>query len=94
MVYVLVRHKVEDYDKWRAAFYLHSGTRRNSGSQGARILRDAKDFNELMVLLEWNNLEQAHQFFQSEDLRKRMQEAGVVGQPDINFLEEVEFTSA
>jgi heme-degrading monooxygenase HmoA len=94
MAYVLVRHKVEDYDEWRAAFYQYSDTRRDSGSQGARIFRDAKDPNELVVLLEWNNLEQARQFFQSEDLRQRMQRARVVGQPDIDFLEEVEFTSA
>lgn len=30
----------------------------------------------------------------SEELRQRMQQSGVVGQPDIDFLEEVESTSA
>ncbi len=90
MVSVLVRHKVEDYDKWRAVFYQHGSTREASGSQGARIFRNAKDPNELVVLLEWDNLERARQFFQSEDLRQRMQRAGVAGQPDVEFLEEVE----
>ncbi len=91
---VLVRHKVEDYDKWRAVFYQHGSTREASGSQGARILRNAKDPNELVIMLEWDDLERARQFFQSEELRQRMQRAGVIGQPVVEFLEDVERSSA
>ena len=94
MASVLVRHKVEDYDKWRASFFQYGGTRQESGSQGVRVFRNTKDRNELLVLLEWDELERAHQFFQSEELRQRMQQAGVTEQPDIVFLEEVERTSA
>jgi heme-degrading monooxygenase HmoA len=90
MAFVLVRHKVEDYDKWRAVFYQHGSIRGASGSRGARIFRNARDPNELVILLEWDNLERARQFFQSEDWRQRMQRAGVAGQPDVEFLEEVE----
>jgi hypothetical protein len=43
-----------------------------------------------VILLEWDDLENARQFAQSEDLREIMQRYGVVGQPDIYFLEEVE----
>ena len=94
MASVLVRHKVEDYDKWRAAFFQYGGTRQESGSQGVRIFRNPKDRNDLVVLLEWDDLDRARQFFQSEELRRRMQQAGVTEQPDIEFLEEVECTSA
>jgi heme-degrading monooxygenase HmoA len=59
-----------------------------------RVFRNTKDRNELLVLLEWDELERAHKFFQSEELRQRMQQAGVTEQPDIVFLEEVERTSA
>jgi len=43
-----------------------------------------------VILIEWEDLENARMFAQSEDLRETMQRAGVTDQPDIYFLEEVE----
>ena len=48
------------------------------------------DPNETVILLEWDDLENARQFAQSKDLRETMQRVGVADQPDIFFLEEVE----
>ena len=90
MPYLLVRHKVEDYTKWKPAFDAHGTTRQASGSQGARLFRNAHDPNELVILFEWDDLEKAQQFAQSENLREAMQRAGVADQPDVYFLEEVE----
>jgi hypothetical protein len=42
----------------------------------------------LVILLEWDDLEKARQFAQSEDLRQTMQRAGVLDQPDVYFLNE------
>jgi hypothetical protein len=42
----------------------------------------------VVILLEWDDLEKARQFAQSEDLRQAMQRAGVVDQPDVYFLNE------
>ncbi len=41
------------------------------------------------MLFEWD-LEKARQFSQSEELRAKMQEAGVLGPPDFYFLEEIQ----
>jgi heme-degrading monooxygenase HmoA len=90
MPYMLVRHKVTDYVKWKLAFDAHSVTRQVNGSRGGQLFRNASDSNELVVLLEWDNLEKARQFAQSEDLREVMQRAGVVDQPDIYFLKDGE----
>ena len=90
MPYLLVRHKVADYAKWKPFFDQHGATRQASGSQGGRLLRNANDLNELVILFEWDDLEKARQFAQSNELREIMQRAGVVDQPDIYFLEEVE----
>jgi len=88
MAYVLVRHKVADYEKWKPVFDAHSATRKASGSKGGRLFRNASDENETVILLD--DLEKARQFVQSPDLREAMQRAGVVDQPTIIFLEEVE----
>ena len=90
MPYMLVRHKVEDYERWKPGFEEHGATRKESGSKGVRLFRNADDPNETVILLEWDDLENARQFAQSEDLRETMQRVGVADQPDIFFLEEVE----
>ena len=90
MPYMLVRHKVEDYEKWKPVFDGHQATRRESGGKGGFLFRNADDPNETIILLEWPDLEDARRFAQSEDLRETMQRAGVAEQPDIYFLEEAE----
>ncbi len=94
MPYVLIRHKVTDYNKWKPVFDEHAATRRASGSQGGHLFRSADDPNELVILFEWNDLEAARQFVQTEDLREAMEKAGVADQPDMFFLDEVERTRA
>ena len=88
MPYLLVRHKVDDYARWRPIYDEHGATRKASGSAGGRVFRSATDPNEVVILLEWDDLEKARQFAQSEDLRQTMQRGGVVTQPDVYFLNE------
>jgi heme-degrading monooxygenase HmoA len=88
MPYVLIRHKVADYGKWKRAFDTHAATRKANGSKGGRLFRSADDPNEVVVLLQWNELRKARQFVASDDLRQAMERAGVSDQPNIYFLEE------
>ena len=91
MPYLLVRHKVEECQRWKPVFdHDHGATRARSGSKEGRILRNADDPNELLILLEWDSLENARRFTDADDLREAMQRAGVADQPDVYFLEEVE----
>lgn len=93
MPYVLVRHKVEDYVKWKPVFDEHGATRKASGFMGHHLFRNADDTHELVILFEVDDLERARQFVRSEDLRQAMQRAGVSDQPDIYLLDEVERVS-
>ena len=90
MPYLLVRHKVEDYARWKPIFDADAATRRASGSQGGRLFHNASDPNELVLLFELADMEKARQYTQSEELRGKMQGAGVADQPDFYFLEEIE----
>jgi heme-degrading monooxygenase HmoA len=90
VLYLLVRANVDDYESWKPGFDEHAATREENGSKGGRLFRSADDPNEVVIILEWNGLEEARRFAQSEDLREAMQRHGVVGQPDIYFLEEVD----
>ncbi len=90
MPHLLVRHKVQDYARWKPGFDEHGATRKASSSKGGLLFRSADDPNELVILLEFEDLDKARAFAGSDDLREKMREVGVVDQPDIYFLEEVD----
>ena len=94
MSFMLVRHKVKDFDKWKPLYDEHAEVRKKSGSKSARLFRNANNPNEILILFEWESLGKARKFASSENLRQKMQEAGVLEKPDIYFLNEVEKTSA
>ncbi len=94
MPYILVHQNVEDFAKWKSVFDEHSSTRKAGGSKGGYLFQSADDPNEVIVVLEWDNLDSARQFIGSDDLREAMQRAGVVGPPHIHFLERTDTPSA
>jgi len=93
MTYVLVMHKVEDYDKWKSLYDENGAMRKAYGSKGASVFRQANDPNSLVIITEWENIEKGKVFAESEDLKTTMQKAGVISQPEIYYLDEIEKTA-
>jgi quinol monooxygenase YgiN len=90
MIQLLVRHTVKDFNEWKKVFDTHEGTRKAAGSRGGQLFRSLDFPNELVLLMAWDTVDNARAFVQSDDLRKTMEIAGVVGRPDIHFLGEGE----
>ncbi|MFQ5936139.1 MAG: cyclase [Acidiferrobacterales bacterium] len=90
MPHVLIRHKVKDFTSWKPVFDEHASTRKAAGSKGGILFRSAGDPNEVVIIFDWENVEHARRFIESEDLRETMQRAGVADRPDIYFLDEVD----
>jgi heme-degrading monooxygenase HmoA len=80
--------KVKDYDKWEPTIMEDIPLIKANGAKSASILRDLDDPNRVIVSTEWENLEQAKKFAESDELRARMQAGGVIGVPEIYFVEE------
>ncbi len=89
MVYVLVRHKVEDFDKWKAAYEGAKEFRISKGEKSTQLFRNADDPKELTILNEFENIEKAKAFMSLPELAEKMKEAGVSEKPEISFLEGV-----
>ncbi len=89
MPYTVSRLKVEDYDKFRRNFFEEGGIalRQAHGSRGGRLFRSSSDPKEIILLLEWDDLENASRLIQSNELRERQQRGGVV---EFERYEEVE----
>ena len=87
MTTILVRHKVSDYAKWKAAYDSFDALHKSFGVTHSQILRGSENGNEVVVLTEFESLSKAKHFAESDDLKKAMQATGVVDHPDIYFLE-------
>ena len=90
MPYLMIQQRVMDYTQWKAIFDAAGVTRQANGSRGGQLFRSASDPNEVIMLLEWDVLEQARQYAQSEEFHEALQRAGVVGSPAISFLKDGE----
>jgi hypothetical protein len=89
MVNVLVRHKVADFGRWKQIFDGHFGIRHTGGELSHRIFHSHDEATDLTLFFEWETLDRARAFFASEPLRNGMRQAGVVGSPEIIFLDEI-----
>jgi hypothetical protein len=87
MAFMLIRHKVKDFQAWKAGYDTHLTMRTAAGLTEKYLLRGADDRNEVVVLFEAQSLDGAKAFAASADLRAKMQEVGVIDKPDIYFLD-------
>jgi uncharacterized protein (DUF1330 family) len=93
-MHLLVKLKIEEYAKWKPVFDEVGVTRKAASSKGGYVFRNIDDSNEVVVLLEFEDLEKTRQFVESEDLKQAMQRAGVMDKPEIYFLEETDKPTA
>ncbi len=94
MPYTLVRHKSQDFAKWKSVFEEQAPARRAASCKSIRLFRTTTDPNEIVILLEWGDMNKARQYYQSPNLRDAMQRGGIIDQPDVYTIEEVEHKGA
>ncbi len=86
---MIVRHKVNDYAKWRPMFDAHIAKQKAAGLTHPRVLRSADDKNELVIIFDDMDTKKAKDFAASADLKETMMKAGVSDKPTIYFLESI-----
>jgi hypothetical protein len=89
MITLFLRQTAVNYAQWKEVFDTHLAARQAGGATAAElILRHVDDPQEIIVLLGWRNLRQARLFAQSVSWQIALQQMGVVGLPEVLFLEE------
>jgi hypothetical protein len=83
---MLIRHKVQDFGKWKPAYEAHRQARAAAGLKDLHLWRNVDHPNEIILLFEASDVAKAKAFATSQDLKERMTAAGVMGPPDIVFL--------
>lgn len=92
MTTMFVRHKVDNYENWKRVYDEIAPVRKANGVTAASVHRDAKDPNFIMVTHQFNDMNSATQFANSEDLKSAMHKAGIHGQPEFWIGEDLENT--
>jgi len=90
MAWTHVRHRVEDYPKWKEVFDSTAEYKRSHGWKGYRIHAIEGDQNHVLVMEEFETEDQVREFIGSDYLREAMGRAGFSDEPDILVVELLE----
>ncbi len=80
---------IEDYDKWKANFEKNSGLRKTYGSRGAIAFTSSENSNEVTVIIKALNKQSMAKIRESGEFKQAMKDGGVVGEPNVTFLQYV-----
>lgn len=86
MHYLLVRHKVADFNRWREFYDSERHVREEAGLVEKNVFRNLNDPNEVILLFGFEDLMKAEELVASRALRNRMVAAGVEKYPSFYFL--------
>ena len=92
MSYLLSIIKVEDYEKWKAEFDTGEGNvfRKSGGMRSYQLFRTEDDSNTLALLCEFDTLDAARKFVQSDELKEVSRQFGVIGESGSWIIDEIE----
>lgn len=89
MVETFVKHRVENYAKWKAVYDEFIPKARARGLKVEHVFRDPDAPDNVIITHEFDSVKTAKDFFGSDDLKSAMKRAGVSGTPEIWFGEEI-----
>ena len=85
MATLFVRHKVEDFDRWKSEYDAFDVERAGMGVTGHGVYQADGDPTDVTIYHHFDDMASAKAFAESSRLKEVMQSAGVVGNPSIWF---------
>jgi hypothetical protein len=86
MGFLLVRHKVKEFQEWKRVFDSHKDAQREAGLRIERVMRNLYEPNEVFLFFEVIDLAKARGFVFSPTVPSSQAASGVIDKPDIYFL--------
>ncbi|OGC09725.1 hypothetical protein A2V82_13370 [candidate division KSB1 bacterium RBG_16_48_16] len=91
MIHVLViHHRVEDYARFKAHFDAQKVEGKKGGIISYQMFHKAEDPNDLVFLFDWDNIENFKKYAGSPEFQREQKDAGLIDQPEIYILNEIE----
>lgn len=89
MIHVLIIHEVEDYKTWKKVFDNAADIRKKAGERSYQVLKYEGEPNRIVHFSVWTSINDAKAFFESPELIKIREIAGVKV-PEFIYLEQIE----
>jgi len=89
----LTYHKVKDYDVWKKAFDDFFAKREKNGELSYEVGVLATDPNTIYVFNTWKSVDHYKKFLKDEELKAKMEEAGIIDAPKSLLLKKLEGTA-
>jgi hypothetical protein len=83
MVTVIIRHKVEDYGRWKRGYDEVDWLRKKHGITYASVHRDENNPNDVIAVHQFKDMKGAQGF--DSAVKPLMENIGVIGTPEIWF---------
>ncbi len=87
MPFILVNHKVKDFNAWKPFFEGDEGEQVKNGIVVNKLFRSVEDPNDVHILFEFSDAVNVQKFFMDPRLKTLMQKAGVLNEPIVHILE-------
>ncbi len=89
MPHLLVKHGVEDFDRWSRVFTAQREAHESHGMKLEWLMRDVNDPNMVVFMFEVESIAKAEEFMNLPGQEKVGEEAGVTGEPLVMFLDTI-----
>ena len=89
MPYLLVKQKIVNFDRWYAVFKSEARALNEAGIHDLVILKETSDPNLIVCLFKFDDLDKAKAYTNSLSSQKTVDLSGIIGNPEILFLEKV-----
>ena len=90
MKYLLVTHRVENFEKWKAVFDSHTAAASVTGLKILKLLRDEADPNLVVIFFEMMDADKAKVFMNTPEAAQAKDDSGVIGDPTMMILRDAD----
>jgi hypothetical protein len=90
MITIIFTHPVKDFPEWRKVYDANAEHRNNSGIKITGLYQDVDDPNMVTLTGETQSVEAFMAFNSDPELIAAMEEAGVIGIPEVKILKKAE----
>lgn len=87
MIRLFVRHPVSDFPRWKEAYDAFDPERSGMGVKAHGVFQTVGNANDVTVWHDFESMDEAQAFLDSDRIKEVMTAAGVAGEPTVWFTE-------
>ncbi len=89
MVTTIISHEVKSYSDWKKGFDADAINRSSMGVSVSGVYQSADNPNKITIITEVKSIDAIQKFLANPELKMTMENAGVIGTPDVKILHKV-----